>query len=208
MAKSVHIYLLLLFVSYTFCKGQSKADLTKGDTKSETNNVIALHGLANTVSGRANFSGEWKLNESKSESVGQFPLCAFGGGDRMRSKTMKISGHAGFLTVDVASSSIDGALVTRQEKLIFDGKKSEATFVGSPREKSTARWSEDGQTITIVSVRSFDANSEKADFKITEIWKLINNGKSISVQVNSVSASGEHAMTLVYDRQMAADYRF
>jgi hypothetical protein len=28
-----------------------------------------------------------------------------------------------FLTVDLASSSPDGALVTRQENLIFDGKK-------------------------------------------------------------------------------------
>ena len=42
----------------------------------------------------------------------------------MRSKTMKIAAHADFLTVDVASSSVDGALVTRQAKLIFDGKES------------------------------------------------------------------------------------
>lgn len=85
------------------------------------------------------FSGEWKLNESKSDSVRQFPLCIFGGGDRMRSRTMKIAGHAGFLTVDVASESADGSLVTRQEKLTFDGKETEGTFVGRPREKSGAR---------------------------------------------------------------------
>jgi hypothetical protein len=108
----------------------------------------------------------------------------------------------------VASSSLDGALVTRQEKLTFDGKESEATFVGSPREKSTARWSDDGQTMTVTSVRAFDANGEKADFKVTEVWKLINEGKSIFVQVNSSSISGEKTMKLVYDRQRAADYRF
>ena len=88
--------------------------------------------LTSMAQDRANFSGEWKLNESKSELVGQFPLCIFGG-DRMRSKTMKIAGQADFLTVDVASSSPDGALVTRQEKLTFDGKESEATYVGTPR---------------------------------------------------------------------------
>ena len=66
----------------------------------------------------AKFTGEWKLNESKSELVQQFPLCIFGGGDRMRSKIMKIAGYRDFLTVDVASSSADGALVTRQEKVI------------------------------------------------------------------------------------------
>lgn len=154
-----------------------------------------------------NFSGEWKLNESKSELIGQFPLCIFGG-DRMRSKTMKIAAQADFLTVDVANSAPDGALVTRQEKLMFDGKESQATYVGTPREKSAARWSDEGQTITVNSVRSFDTNGKTADFKVTEVWKLINGGKSISIQVNSSSISGEKTMKLVYDKQWAADYRF
>jgi hypothetical protein len=104
-----------------------------------------------------NFSGDWKLNESKSELIERFPLCIFGG-DRMRSKTMKIAAQADFLTVAVASSSPDGELVTRQEKLMFDGKETEVTYVGTPREKSAARWSEDGQTMTVNSVRSFDTN--------------------------------------------------
>ncbi|MEO6000525.1 MAG: hypothetical protein ABIN89_27020 [Chitinophagaceae bacterium] len=164
--------------------------------------------LTSMAQDRGKFSGEWKLNESKSDSVQQFPLCIFGGGDRMRSRTMKIAGHADFLTVDVASESADGALVTRQEKLTFDGKESEATFVGRPREKSSAKWSDDGQ-MTVTSVRSFDTNGEKADFKVTEVWKLINEGKSISVQVNSTTMSGgEHTMKLVYDKQRAVDYRF
>jgi len=171
--------------------------------------TAAFFTLTRMAQDRANFSGEWKLNESKSELVvGQFPLCIFGGGDRMRSKTMKIAGYADFLTVDVANSSPEGALVTRQEKLTFNGKESEATFVGSPREKSTARWSDDGQTMTVNSVKSFDTNGEKADFKVTEVWKLINDGKSISVQVKSYSISGQNTMKLVYDKQWAVDYRF
>ncbi|RYG22768.1 MAG: hypothetical protein EOO01_44885, partial [Chitinophagaceae bacterium] len=74
-----------------------------------------------------NFTGAWKLNESKSE-VRHFPLCIFGG-DRMRSKTMKIATQSAFLTIDAASSFSDDELVIRQEKLIFDDKLSEATFV-------------------------------------------------------------------------------
>lgn len=163
--------------------------------------------LSCMVPGQVNFSGEWKLNESKSKMGGKFPLCIFGG-DRMRSKTMKIATHADFLTVDVASSSSDGALVTRQEKLVFDGKQNKATYVGVAREKSSAWWSDDGQTMTVHSVRSFDKNGGTADFKVTEVWKLINGGKSIVIQVNERSSSGEHTMTLVYDRQLAEDYRF
>lgn len=126
----------------------------------------------------------------------------------MRSRIMKIDEHADFLTIDVASSSIDGELVMRQEKLTFDGKESEATFVGNPREKSTAKWSDDRRTMTVASIRSFDPTSETADFKVTEVWKLINDGKSISIQINVSSNAGEDTIKLVYDRQLAADYRF
>ena len=122
---------------------------------------------------------------------------------------MKIAGNPDFLTVDVASSSADGELVIRQEKLTFDRKGSEATFVWKPTEKSAAQWSSNGLEIIVKSVKSFDTNGEKADFKVTEVWKLINDKKSISVQVNSTTISGDkNTMNLVYDRQLAADYRF
>ena len=61
--------------------------------------------------------------------------------------------------------------------------------------------------MTIVSIRSFDRNGNTADFKVTEIWKLINDGKSISIQVNSSPIGRENTMTLIYDKQRAADYR-
>lgn len=169
--------------------------------------TAGLFTITSMAQDRANFSGEWKFNESKSEHVGQFPLCIFGN-DRMRSKTMKIAAHADFLSVDVATSSTDGALVTRQAKLAFDGREIETTFVGRPRDNSTATWSDDGQTMTVNSVRSFDPKGETADFKVTEVWKLIDDGKSISIQVTSSSVSGEKTMKLVYDKQLATDYRF
>ena len=168
--------------------------------------TVGFFTITSMAQDRANFSGEWKFNESKSE-LGQFPLCIFGN-DRMRSKTMKIATKADFLAVEVATSSTDGALVTRQAKLTFEGKENETTFVGSPRDKSTARWSDDGQTMTVKSIRSFNPKGETADFKVTEVWKLINDGKSISIQVTSGSTSGEKTMKLVYDKQLAADYRF
>lgn len=156
--------------------------------------------------GQVNFSGEWRLNESKSNHR-DFPLCIFAG-DRRRSKTMKIAAHTGFLTVDVASGAPDGTLVTRQEQLVFDGKQNEVTHIGVQRDQSSAAWSGDGQTMTVNTVRSFDKNGSTADFTITEVWTLINNGKSIAIEVQGKSKSGQHTMMLVYDRQRAADYQF
>jgi hypothetical protein len=207
MTKQVYVYALSILLSYTLCKGQNQTIRTKHDTRSQSKGVITSSRFTKLPPTRANFSGEWKLNESKSEFV-DFPLCAFGGGDRMRSKIMKIAYQADFITVDVASSPTDGALVVRQEKLTFDGKESDAGYVGIPRKKSAARWSDDGQTMIVTSARSFDTDGKNADFKITEVWRLMNDGKSITVRVNSKSKSGAKIMKLVYDRQMAADYRF
>ena len=147
---------------------------------------------------RANFSGNWKLNESK--SVRGNSLCIYDLGDRMRSNKMKIAGHADFLTIDVVSSSLDGALVTRREKLTFDGKESEVTFFGRGK-KSAVKWSDDGKTMTVNSIVYLDINGEKQEFKVTEVWKLINDGKSISLQANAKSTFfGERAWKFVYDK--------
>lgn len=146
---------------------------------------------------RANFSGEWKLNKSKSELVGKFPVCIFWEGDRVFSKTMKIARYKDSLTVHVTSSSPEWEPVKKQEKLIFDGKKREATKFGWPRDESTARWSDDGQTMIVNSDKSFYTKGKAPDVKVREVWKLINDGKSISVQVNA----GEDIRKLVYDKQ-------
>ncbi len=201
--KSVHSYALVLLIVFgTAWKAQNRNNLSTGTSNSETNSVITSYRLPNAAATRANFSGEWKLNESKSDRIENFPICIFGGNhDHVRSKTMKITEQADFLTVDVPSPSIGGELVPRQEKLTFDGKEREAIVVGSPREESTARWSDDGQTMTVISVRSFATIAEEPDFKVTEVWKLINDGRSISVQVNASSISRENTMKLVYDRQ-------
>lgn len=146
---------------------------------------------------RATFSGEWKLNKSKSELAGQFPVCIFGEGDRVFSKTMKITGYKGFLTVKVTSSSLEWPPAKTQEKLIFDGKERKATVFGHPRNESTARRSDNGQTMIVNSLKSFHTKGKQPDVKVREIWKLINDGKSMSVQVNA----GKDVRKLVYDRQ-------
>ena len=112
---------------------------------------------------------------------------------------MKIAGKADFLTVIVGVASPDGVVFRGQEKLTFDGKKSEGLF-GSTKKKSTAKWSDDGQTMTVNSVIYFHKNSETTEIKATEIWKLINDGKSILLQSNSNSTMGVNAMKLVYDK--------
>src|ERR1700742_1241464 len=90
---------------------------------------------------RANFSGEWKSNESI--SMGGNIVCSYDSGDRMLSKTMKIVEQVGFLIVEASSSSPGAAPVTSQEKLTFDGKASEIDHGPGRGKKFTVKLSAD-----------------------------------------------------------------
>jgi hypothetical protein len=155
----------------------------------------------------AYFSGEWKSKESI--SMGGNIVCCYNPGDRMLATTMKIAAQANFLTIDVSSSFPGTAPVTGQEKLTFDGKESEINHEQGRGKKSTVKWSADGQTMTINSiVRLMTATPYHVDVReqlvvyVTEVWKLSDDGKSISIQSNakSNSFSAERSWTTVFDK--------
>jgi len=156
---------------------------------------------------RANFSGEWKSKESI--SMGGNIVCSYDEGDRMLSKTMKITEQADFLIIEVPNSSPSAAQATSQEKLAFDNKASEINPDRERGKKFTVKMSADGQTMTINSIVhlmtavSFSINTQKQQLVyVTEVWKLSNDGKTISVQSNAKSTlwDGERSWTTVFDK--------
>ncbi len=156
---------------------------------------------------RADFSGEWKSKESI--SMGGNIVCSYDEGDRMLSKTMKITEQADFLTIEVPNSSPGAAQVTSQEKLAFDGKASEINHDRERGKKFTVKMSADGQTMTVNSIVHlmtavpFSINTQKQQLVyVTEVWKLSNDGKTISVQSNAKSTlwDGERSWTTVFDK--------
>ncbi|HMI79457.1 MAG TPA: hypothetical protein VK484_11735 [Ferruginibacter sp.] len=156
---------------------------------------------------RANFSGEWKSKESI--SMGGNIVCVYQEDDRMRSKTMKIAEQADFLTIEIPNPSPGAALATSQEKLAFDGKESQINHGRERGKKFTVKWSADGQTMTVNSIvhlglaTPFDIDVQKQEFwYVTEVWKLSNDGKSISVQANAKSTTwgGERSWKTVFDK--------
>ena len=156
---------------------------------------------------RADFSGEWKSKESI--SMGGNIVCTYDEGDRMLSKTMKITAQADFMTIEVPNPSPGAAPVTSQEKLAFDGKESQINQGRERGKKFTVKLSADGQTMTVNSIvhlmvaTPFNINVQKqAFFYVTEVWKLSNDGKSISVQANAKSTlwGGERSWKTVFDK--------
>jgi hypothetical protein len=143
---------------------------------------------------RADFSGEWKSKESI--SMGGNIVCNYNEGDRMLYKTMKIAQQANFVSIAVSDPSLNYGPSKSQEKLVFDSKANEINRFPGFGKKSTVKWSADGQTMTV--------NSIVRSTIVTEVWKLINNGNSISVQTNAKSGllgrDRERNWTTVFDK--------
>ena len=156
---------------------------------------------------RTNFSGEWKSKESI--SMGGNIVCVYEEGDRMLSKTMKIAEQADFLTIEIPNPPPGAELATSQEKLVFDGKESQINHGREWGKKFTVKLSADGQTMTVNSIvhltaaAPFNINVQKQEFVyVTEVWKLSNDGKSITVQANATSTLGrvERSWKTVFDK--------
>ncbi|WP_192346344.1 hypothetical protein [Algoriphagus sp. Y33] len=156
---------------------------------------------------RANFSGEWKSNQSI--SMDGNIVCIYDAGDRMRSKTMKIAEQADFLTIEVPNPSPEAALATSLEKLTFDGRESQINPGPERGKKFTVKWSPDGQTMTVNSLvhlmvhTPYKVNArEQMLVSVTEVWKLSNDGKSITVQAKAKenSEENERFWTTVFDK--------
>jgi len=147
-----------------------------------------------TVAGSVDFSGEWKLNESKSD-LGQF-------GGRGAAKSIKVtSADPNGITIERTSTNQNGENVTRKESLTFDGKEAESTGgFGNSKRKATAKWSEDGKAMLIDAVTTFDRNGQSMEIKTKETWKLGDNDNTLIVDVNSSSSFGENTMKLVYEK--------
>ena len=167
---------------------------------------FAVQALQKNGTHRANFSGEWKSKEAI--SMGGNIVCASYRADHMASKTMKIAEQADFLTIEIPNPSPGAALATSQEKLAFDGKESEINYGQERGKKFTVKLSDDRQTMTVNSivhlmVPTLDINVQKQSFVyVTEVWKLSNDGKSISVQANATSTlfGGERSWKTVFDK--------
>jgi len=140
---------------------------------------------------RANFSGEWKLNEGKSD-LGQ--LTAFA------PRIIKVGQKSDSITISKTAPSFSGENITANEALPFDGKEIESTVYGNSKRKASAKWSDDGQTLTITFTIMLDFNGQTTEIKGTEAWALTDGGKTLVTQNNSSSSFGDIAAKGVYEK--------
>lgn len=153
---------------------------------------MALIGTAATVIVNADFKGEWAFNEGKSK-MGE-------GRMRMNATTLKVSNDGAAIVIE-RTSSFNGESRTTSEKITTDGKPSENTVFGNSKKVSTASWSASGEELTINATTNFERDGNTIEIKSVEIWKLLDGGKTLSIDATTTTPRGENKTTLVYDKK-------
>ena len=143
---------------------------------------------------RANFSGSWALNESKSD-FGQR-------GARFATKTIKAEQKSNAITITRTTPSFQGGDdVTTTETLGFDGKEVQSEGFGGSVRKSALKWATDEQSFSISSTTTGERNGQSFTFTGTDTWTLGDGGKSLLITSVRTTQQGEVTTKAAYDKQ-------
>jgi hypothetical protein len=152
----------------------------------------------NAQGSKANFAGKWAFNATKS-NMGEAPQGGQGGGMRMGGGDFTATQEANLLTVESTRTGQDGQAVTTTSKYTLDGKVSVNTTARG-ESKSTATWSADGKSLTVVTTRTFERDGQTTEMKTTEVWSLT-NPTTLSRVSTMTTPNGERKTTMVYDKK-------
>lgn len=153
--------------------------------------IITLGTASALKAQKADFSGEWKLNEAKS---------ILGQNSRMVPSKLKIDRQKDSLLIQWFATSTDGNETTYNEKLALNGKETENTVFGPAKKKSIVKWSDDGQSLTVNSTIFFETDGQSLEVKAVQVWKLTESGKVLSLESIFTSRIGIRTTSLLFDK--------
>ena len=153
---------------------------------------VSLSLISGGLFAQPNFSGSWALNESKS---------TLGDGPRMSVSSMTVNQQEGLISIDLVRPSFDGGDVSSSEKYTLDGKESINQGMMESSVKTITTWSDDKKELTFAKTVLFDMNGETMEFKITEVWSISDDGKTLTVKSAMSSQMGDTNLVLVYDKK-------
>lgn len=134
---------------------------------------------------QTDFSGDWKLNTSKSKLGEQFSFAP---------KEVIIVQKGNDLSVET-HSEFQGQEFTQTNKYTLDGKECVNAGFMDTEVKSTLSWSDDKKALKIVSKIPFQGET----MTITNVYKK--DGDNFIVEMKSSSSYGDMEETQVYDKK-------
>jgi hypothetical protein len=150
--------------------------------------------MINAQAGKANFAGSWKFNAEKS-NLGQPQGQGQGGGMRMGGGDFVAKQEANLLTVTRTMVRQDGTSNTTENKYTLDGKET-VTTTQRGESKSTATWSADGKSLTIVTKMMMNGN----EMKTTAVWTLTDANTLTMTTTRPGQDGAEMKITAIYNK--------
>ena len=151
---------------------------------------LLLISTASFVGEKIDFTGEWTLNEDKSD---------LGEGRAFAAFKIVVKQEGNTITIERTRTGRDGEERTNSETLTLDGKENiNENERGSSA--SVLTWSDDGSALTIMSKREFNRQGETFEMNSTEVWTLAKEGKILKIQSDISSPRGERSVSLVYEK--------
>ena len=132
-----------------------------------------------------NFSGSWKLNNSKSELGYEFSLAP---------KQIILTQKGNELSVEKQHNFQDQDF-TMNEKITLDGIECVNIWFQDTQKTSTAAWSDDKKSLIVTSKVSTDND----DIVFKEVYKM--EGDNMVLESSLSSANGDMSETIYYDKQ-------
>jgi hypothetical protein len=154
---------------------------------------VFLFAQINGQTSSVNLSGNWALNESKSQ-LGDGPFS-------MAPKIIVIKQEGNNLLIDRTMNGPDGGEMKLTGKYTLDGKVCENSGIMDMKTKSTVTWASDKMSFTIVSSTFFEMNGDSREMKSTEIWKTGKDNKSIIIEATNTTPEGDMKTIMVYDKK-------
>ncbi len=133
------------------------------------------------------FTGSWKLNNSKSRLHYEFTMAP---------GEIIIVQNGNGMTVE-KHSEFQGEKFVFNDKFTLDGKECINRGWQDTEKKSTATWSDDKKTLSISTSIIMEDGGE---IRIIELYSM--KEKNMVIDFNSSSPFGDISETMVYDRQI------
>ncbi|MBN1998493.1 hypothetical protein JW935_13125 [candidate division KSB1 bacterium] len=158
--------------------------------------VLVMAGLGNLCSvekvAAVDFSGEWTFNESESEA-------GEGGRGPRASAALNVTQTKEKINIKRTSVNRDGEEMVREEEITLDGKENEVPGWRDNVRIVTAKWSDDGKSLTFTSESTFSREGEEFTMTSTEVWSL--DGDNLVIDSKRSSPRGDRESKLVYNKK-------
>ena len=163
--------------------------------------IIATAGAAALVitlclgvaSAKADFSGTWILDKSKSEGLPP-------GMDQ----TMTVVQIGDKLSLETKLTSEQGEQVVA-DSYMLDGKEAEFTPKTpggqAGKGKRTAKWAADGNGIEVNENSTFDGPEGSVNVQMTRVWTLSADGKTLKIDIAAEGPNGKQQIKRTFTRK-------